>query len=237
MVFYFILFLSFFNANVFAESYYYKVYFGIIPVGIAKISVQSDHKNKVYVITSWAKTIGVVDLFYKVRDKFKSIVDGSFSSFLYYKAKIREGGYRRKDKIIYNPATEILIYYKNGKLKRKEKVKKPVYDLISAYFVFSRLMLSKGIKSWDTINVKVTTGKKEVIPIVRFLGKGKLKTRIGIKNALKFSLKVYAKGLLVARDPKKPVIVWFDADKGYLLKSVVPTRWGNIKIVVYKLDI
>ncbi len=220
-----------------AETFYYKVYFGLIPVGLAKVKIICDKKRDLCELKSYAKTTGFVDLFYSVRDKFRSLLPGDLKSFSLYEAKIKEGRYKRRDKIIYDRTRQILIYYKNSKLKRKAKVKGPVYDPLSAYYVFSTFVKKGNLKSLENFKCAVTTGKKEVIPKIIFLGHDKVKTGCGIKESLKFSLAVKAKGLLMARDEKKPVKIWLAQSDGYLVKALIPTKWGNIKIILFKLDI
>jgi len=188
-------------------------------------------------LKSYARTTGFVDLFYSVRDRFKSRLPSDLSSFSFYEAKIREGRYRRKDKIVYDANRHLLLYYRNSKLKRKAVVKGRVYDPLSAYYVFSVLVRKGNVKAVESFAYFVTTGKKEVIPEIAFLGQEEVKTGCGVRKALKFSLKVAAKGLLMARDAGKPVQIWLDKDEGYLVKALVPTRWGNIKIILSKLDI
>ena len=191
------------------ESTRYNVYFAFIKVGEAETKLYK-LKEGVYKATSKAYTTGIVDKIYTVRDYLESTFTNSH--FIKYKARIREGHYKRDDFITYDPKTGTITYVKNGKLKRKSRVEGPVFDMLSSYFTYR-----KHLKAEFT----VTSGKKEAKPKIKCLSK---------KKVYVCKLWVPVKGLLVSRNPKKPVTMYIDKKTRILLLSKIPTRWGTIRI-------
>ena len=191
------------------ESSRYNVYFAFIKVGEAETKLYKS-KNGTYRAISRAYTTGIIDKIYTVRDYLESTFTDSH--FIKYRARIREGHYRRDDLITYNPKTGTITYIKNGKLKRKGRVEGPVFDMLSSYFAYR-----KHLKAEFT----VTSGKKEAKPKIKCLSK---------KKVYVCKLWVPVKGLLVSRNPKKPVTMYIDKRTRILLLSKIPTRWGTIRI-------
>ena len=201
------------------EKHSYNVYFGILKVGYASTKLyQID--NCTYRAVAFARTPRLIDIFYKVRDRMESVF--TKDHFIKYKAKIREGGYKRNDLILYDEKQQLLTYIKNGKLKKKIKIPPPIFDVLSSYYAF-RLR-----KSYE---MKITSGKKVATPTIKSEGTVTLKIKGKKLKVLKLRLLVPVKGILLSRDPKKWTTLYLDPQDMHLIAALVPTKWGNIKII------
>ncbi len=211
------------------EKATYGIYFAFIRVGTAQTTLYHDPQNGTYRVVSTAKTIGIIDKIYRVRDKMESLF--TKECFLKYKARIREGHYHRDDLILYDPQSRTLTYFRNGKLKRKAHLPPPIFDMVSAYYAFR----SRYLKSTGALPFLVTSGKRDVRPRVVHRGRRTISVNGTKLTASRILLFVPVKGLLVSRNPKKPTVLFVEPSTGAVLKSVVPTRWGSIKVVLKKL--
>ncbi len=204
------------------ENNTYSVYFAFIKVGVARYSLYFDEENGTFRAVSTARTTGIVDKLYTVRDRMESVFTPA--GFLRFKAKIREGHYRRDDLIIHDPSTGLITYIKNGKLKRKVKIDGRLFDMVSAFFIYRMGNLCSA-------GFIVTSGKREATPHVECEGEKSMrfgKRRIKVKVV---KLYIPIKGLLVSRDSTKPVVMFIDRRRR-LMASKIPTRWGTIRMVI-----
>ena len=201
------------------EKHSYTVYFGILKVGYAYTKLyQID--NSTYNATAFARTPKLIDIFYKVRDRMESLF--TKDHLVKYKAKIREGGYKRDDLILYDEKQQLLTYIRNGKVKKKFQIPPPIFDMLSSYYAFR---LRRNYK------MKITSGKKVAVPTVKSEGMVTLKIRGKTVKALKLRLLASVKGILLSRNPKKWTTLYLDPQDMHLIAALVPTKWGNIKII------
>ena len=167
------------------EELKYKVRYGILTAGEASVRVEdSDLKfdnNAVFHLMGEGHTAGVFALFNKVRDRYDSYIDKNELTPYLYTENIREGGYRRNDKVrFYQDKKQIIT--NEGTLKCESQT----FDLVSAYFFARSLDLTK-IKEGDmfSMNYYLTNAISKVD--ITYVGKERIQTSLGYVNCLKFS--------------------------------------------------
>ncbi len=106
----------------------------VLRVGTGKITLKRTKDS--YLLEMSAKSARFFDLFFKVRDQFRSIVPLDFSSFKLYEKRIREGRYRRHDYVTYDPLHGVVTYRKNGDPMPDLSVSPPVFDPFSILFAY-----------------------------------------------------------------------------------------------------
>ena len=166
------------------EKLKYRIHYGFIDAGSATLEVKNEMKNiggrSCYHIIGTGETVGAFDWFFKVRDKYESIVDSqAIIPWLFFR-RVNEGGYTINQNVSFN-------HYTDSAKSEKKTIHIPEYtqDLISAFY-YSR--------TFDVTNVS----EGEVFPIpgylddytlpldVKFIGRDVIKTRIGSIRCLAF---------------------------------------------------
>ncbi len=78
------------------ESLEYKIHYGPIDAGKATLKVLKKEDN--YWFVAEGKSIGVFNIFFKVRDYYESIIDLNCLCPIYFNRDVREGNYKKKRK-------------------------------------------------------------------------------------------------------------------------------------------
>ena len=129
------------NAFGFGEKLEYDVQYGFIKAGEGTIQIMSKPLNikgrKAYDVRFSVKSVTSIDLFYKVRDTYRSALDVKGIFPWIFEQKIHEGGYRYYYKAFFDQLGHV-VYAK----KKKYTVPEYVNDVISAFYYVRTLNLS-----------------------------------------------------------------------------------------------
>lgn len=200
---------------------------GLLKVGEGTISLQ--HSAKSYVLEMTAKSIRAFDLFFKVRDYFKSVLPEDFSSFSIYEKKIREGHYKRHDLVFYSPQTGKVTYIKNSEAMPELHASPPVFDPFSILFAY-RFICDKYN---EACTLSATDGKHLDKVIIKTIKREKLKVPFGSFDSIKVQ-PVWERMHGVFRKKKGGhVYVWFDSRPPFIpLKMEAEIFIGKVVAVL-----
>lgn len=180
----------------------------ILRVGTGKITLKRN--NNSYLLEMTARSAKFFDLFFKVRDHFRSIVPLDFSSFRLFEKRIREGRYRRHDHITYDPEHGLVTYTKNGEPMPQLSIKPPVFDPFSILFAY-RFTCSKDANCTLT----ATDGKHVDEVRVKLIKREKIKVKAGTFSTIKVQ-PVWRRMQGVFRKKKGGhVYIWLEAHPPY----------------------
>ncbi|MBN2350839.1 MAG: DUF3108 domain-containing protein [Bacteroidales bacterium] len=202
-----------YNSYKAGEVLTYSMRYGPIHGGDAVLTLtQTVFKNKeVYHAKVLAKTVGITDKIFNVKDIYESVFDPV--SGLPYKSvrDIREGGYT-----YYN---EVYFYHSEKKVFSKKsgyfEVPEDILDMVSSLYYIRDLDFSK-IKKGDVIEV-VTFFGDEIFPFVlRFNGTETIKTSLGKFVCYRIDPVVETGRVFKSEDD---MTMWFTADE-----NLVPIR-------------
>ncbi len=128
------------------------------------------------------RTSGSFDIFYKVRNRYESVIDKeSFIPYFYYE-DINESDYHRNDKAKFYP-NEKKVVSKKGTFKSNAD---QIFDLVSAFYFTRNVDLSKlNIGQLITINYFLEDSISQ-LPI-QYISREKVKTTNGWLVCKKFS--------------------------------------------------
>lgn len=160
----------------------YNLHYGFISGGMAIITLKQealDNKD-VFHATVLAKTTGIVDKIFKVKDIYESYFD--LKTSLPYKAvrNVSEGNYKLREEVIYNRSDNTI----NSDRKGIVKVPQNCFDMISALFYLRRVNFS-NYKIGDM--VYIDTYFDGLFPLyVIYKGKETISTKMGEMRCLKF---------------------------------------------------
>ncbi len=221
------------------EELNYKVSFGFLTVGEAKISTNNDIANKrnrnCYHIDIEGKTLGAVAWFAKVNDRWGAYIDTSSLLPVYGYRNIRENSYKRDETTQFYQDKHQLRYqrhnFKNDKPDPPKylEARKEVLDLISAYQYLRRLDYNRIGKS-DTIKIYGFFEDEFYDFEVLYVGKERIKTELGKMTAYKLIPLMPDNKIF---DGENAISIWISADENripLLIKANMFVGSGIVEI-------
>lgn len=207
------------------EKLVYVAHMGWLNAGEATFTLYDSIYNnqKAYHAVAQAKTIGLADKIFKVRDVYESVF--SEGSSLPFKAirNINEGSYSYYNEVEYYHSENKVISQKSG----EHEVPENILDMVSAFYYFRESVI-KQVKNINDEVVIETYFSDEIFPLkMKFVGMDRIKTKMGKFNCLKFT-PVVEPGRIF--DSEDDVTIWISNDKNYIpLQIRIDLLVGSIK--------
>jgi hypothetical protein len=209
------------------ETITYKAYYSLasmyISGGEAVFSLRQEQWNEktVYHVVGTGKSFGLVDNFFKVRDKYETYIDtGTLKPYKFIR-DVDEGGYKTYENITFNRTANTAITAAGV-----FKVPLCVQDVLSSIFYARNIDFNK-YKPVDKIPFSMFLDNQVYDLYIRYLGKEVLKTRYGKFRTIKFK-PLLIKGTIFEGGEK--MTVWVGDDSNHL-----PLRVES-PIIIGKLD-
>lgn len=204
----------------------YKVSYGFINGGTALLSItEKKYQGKtVHYAKAYAKTTGLVDNLFKVRDIYESYMDPVNGLSMKSIRNVKEGGYTDYNEVIFDQKGNKVTTTKSG----VKKVPKSMRDIIAAFYYLRRVDFSK-MKNDQTILIN-TFFENDLYPMVlKYKGKENIKTKLGTIRCIKLVPIVITGG--VFDDAEKDLTIWISDDKNHIpVKIEVDFLVGSFKI-------
>lgn len=166
------------------ESLKYQMSYGFIDAGVATLELnETKYAGKsFYHARAIAKTSGVTDKLYNVRDVYETVFDAQTGLPIKSIRNVKEGNYKAYEEVIY--------YQRSGKavstIKGEVSIPNRIHDMVSSFY-FLRNNLFENIKVGDTIKMQTFFDNK-VYPLqIRYKGIETIKTKHGKISCLKFN--------------------------------------------------
>lgn len=206
----------------------YRVHYGLINAGIARLEILPDVKEfngrKVYHAVGTGRTTGMFDWFFKVRDRYESYIDTQALVPLQFIRRVNEGGYIINQDVTFD-------HRSNKATSQKATIDVPdnIQDLVSAYY-FARNLNFDTAKA-GTIYPLITYLDDEVINLnLKFIGKEKVSVTAGTFNCLKFRPVILQGRVFKEEDD---LTIWISDDKN----KVVVRAEAEILVGSVKMDL
>jgi len=210
--------------------YYDAPIIGKIYAGKAILEVDKSNEKlrdkSVYHAVGRGYTIGSMDFFYKVRDRFESWFDESDFRSYQFMRRTSEGGYVANDDVIFD--------YKKGiakSRKQEKKIGENVQDLVSSFY-FARTLDISNVPIGGNFPIDFYLDDSLYTSVIIYEGKEVIETRLGKFNTMKFKPMVVEGEVF---DHPYPMFLWVTDDKNripILIKSEV--IFGSVKGELYK---
>ena len=189
------------------ESLTYLLHWGPLEGGLANTMVRTTtYKGKeVYYGRVLAKTTGIADALFKVKDIYSSYFDRE--TLLPYKAirDIHEGSYTYYNEVDFFHGKKMVYSQKSG----EHEVPDGILDMVSTLY-YLRSMDFSGLRDGDVIKI-ITYFGDEIFPFdFRYRGRENIKTQLGKFRCYKFVPIVEPGRMFESEDD---MIVWITADK------------------------
>jgi hypothetical protein len=199
------------------EKTQYIIHYGLINGGIATLELRKDTFAGKELLHSvfLAKTTGIADAFFKVRDVYESYIDPETQLPLKSIRNIQEGRYRKFNVVLFDHQTRADSAILTSDLTGKHITKQGIHDILSCFYFFRKSIMSQDPK-WkkgDAITI-ITWFTDELYPIkLRYAGIDDVRTKVGRIKCYKFN-PVTETGRLFKDE--EGATFWFSADKNYL---------------------
>jgi len=212
------------------ENLTYLIHYGFINGGKVFLNFNNDSilDKRAYHVKIHAKTTGVADALYKVRDTYESYIDPSTDLPVKAIRNISEGKYKRYNEVLFDHesrADSSLVYSQTSGL---QVVPKNIHDILSGFFYMRKYYFTDQINNKDTIQIK-TYFTDELFPLfIRYKGTETIKTKLGKVECYRFDPVTEVGRLFKTEDDMS---VWFSKDKNFL-----PVRFrfdifvGSVKV-------
>ncbi|UCG52380.1 MAG: DUF3108 domain-containing protein [Candidatus Latescibacterota bacterium] len=160
------------------ERLVYAVQYGIVNAGEATLEVRNIaliEDTPCYNIVSNARTNDVFSVFYKVRDRFVSLMDTTELVSLRYEKHLREGRYKNDRHVVFDQK-EHKAYYEDKVIPIAPRTQ----DVLSAMYYVRTLPLEVG----QSIAVANHTDGKNYPLLIKVLGEERVKVEAGTFDCL-----------------------------------------------------
>ncbi len=166
------------------EKLHFRIHYGFIDAGTAIMEIKPEMQNvggrPCYDIVGTGETVGAFDWFFKVRDRYESIVDSqAIIPWLFFR-RVNEGGYTINQNVSFNHYTD------SAKSEKKTiSIAENTQDLISAFF-YSRTFDVKNSKVGDIFPIPGYLDDNTLPLNVKFISRGVIKTKAGTIRCMAF---------------------------------------------------
>lgn len=208
------------------EELSYRLKYGILSAAEGVLKVEKSNLQfegkPTYHLVAFGKTAGAFNVFYTVNNRYDSYIDKKTFLPYYYTENIREGKYRRSDKINFNQKARTITGNK-GNFKGAEQT----FDLLSAYY-FARNLDLTSVKVGDTFKLNYFLSDEVTSLGITYVGRERIKTPMGTFDCLKFNPEI-APGRIFKKDSK--LYLWVTDDGNRIpVKAKVEILVGSVTL-------
>lgn len=215
------------------EKLEYKLHYGLVNAGIAKLEVKPELKSAngreiIHVVGDGYST-GTFDWFFKVRDRYETYMDKDALVPWLFVRRVREGGYKMDQNYKFNWFTKKVD---NGEGKQFE-ISDNTHDMISAFYAARNLDFSSA-KENDIFSVNSFVDNENFTVKIRYVGKETITTDLGKFKCIKFRPLVQ-RGRVFKHE--EDLNVWITDDKNHIpLRAQAKILVGSIKMDLIKYE-
>jgi hypothetical protein len=196
------------------ESLTYTIRYGPIHGGEAtvKLRLVRYEGNIVYNSKVLARTVGLADKLFKVREHYESFFDPKSIKPVKAIRNVREGNYRRYNEVYFNLEDSSLYSLLSDSVF---KVPPQILDMVTALY-FVRSLDYDNLNTGDSLKI-ITFFDNEIFPFpLRYKGKEILKTKLGNFQCMRFDPVVGTGRIFESEDD---MTIWISDDK-----NLIPLR-------------
>lgn len=195
------------------EDLKFKIKYGWFKASEATLKVKKAEINnkEVLYVDGFGKSTGLLDIFFKVRDEYKSYIDPETGLPQMFVRKINEGGHIKDKKLVFNHnSNSVKVYDRKHNTSNRFSFKEGSQDMISVLYYLRNTVDRRSIKVGDVIEVNLFFDEENFPFQVKFLGREKISTDFGKVPTLKFRPYVMAGRVF---EEKESLTMWITDDK------------------------
>lgn len=204
----------------------YRVHYGFIDAGIARLEVLNDEKviggRPCYHVVGTGKSVGAFDWFFKVRDRYETMIDKSAIRPWLFIRRVDEGGYKINQNVTFNHQKKVVVSEKST-LTMPDNLQ----DLVSAFYYARTLDLSNK-KTGEVVEIYAWLDD-EIVPLhTKIVGREKIKTKFGTINCI--VMRPLLQQGRVFKD-NEDMTMWISDDKNHIpVRAEAKIAVGSVKM-------
>jgi len=214
------------------EKLKFRIHYGFLDAGEATLEIMPDIQKfgprECYHMVGTGSTVGAFDWFFKVRDRYESVIDRQAIVPWLFIRRVSEGSYTKNQNVSFN-------HYEDSAKSEKATISIPEYtqDLISSFY-YARTIDFSHAKEGDVFPINGYLDD-EILPLnIKYLGKEKIKSKIGWINCIKFR-PMLAEGRVFKE--QEDMTVWVSDDKNRIpVRVQADVLVGSIKMDLVKYE-
>jgi len=218
------------------ENFTYLIHYGFINGGKAFININNDLilDKRAYHVKIQAKTTGIADALYKVRDTYESYIDPLTDLPVKAIRNISEGRYKRYNEVLFDHESRTdssLVYSQTSGL---QVVPKNIHDILSGFYYMRKYYITDGISIGDIIHIK-TYFTDELFPLsICYKGTETIRTKLGKVECYRFD-PVTEVGRLFKTE--NDMSIWFSKDKNFIpVRIRFDIYVGSVKVDLIEFE-
>jgi hypothetical protein len=199
------------------EKLEYLIHYGLINGGLARLELTKDTLDGKVVFHSYfiAKTTGIADALFKVRDIYESFINPNTQLPVKSIRNVTEGRYHRYNVVLFDHKSRRDSAVLTSDLTGKHVTEQNIHDILSCFYFFRKSIMSKNpvLKKGQMITI-MTWFTDELYPIrLRFIEMDEVRTKVGKIKCYKFN-PVTESGRLFKDE--NGATFWFSEDQNFL---------------------
>jgi len=204
----------------------FRIHYGILDAGEATLEVQPEIQKfggrDCYHVIGSGNSVGAFNWFFKVKDRYESIVDKQAIIPWYFIRRVNEGGYKINQNVSFN-------HYSDSASSEKKTIAIPdnTQDLISAFY-YARTIDFENAKPGDIFPINGYIDD-EVYPMnLKYIGKEEIKSKKGTFKCIK--LRPMLQEGRVFKE-QEDMTIWVSDDKNHIpVRVQTDVLVGSIKM-------
>jgi hypothetical protein len=217
-----------------AEHFLYAASYGLAQVGELRLDCSGEtfplNNNACYKVMAHGQLTGLAGGLSSLDDTWESLIDTSTLLPCKFSRDLKENKYRKKEYTLFHRMAGIAEVHDTTDMQEKLKelpITPQIQDMLSVYFLFRNIPFYQ-LKTGDTVVMDVFLEESSYNIKVKLLGREKIKTKFGKKNAIIIAPLIPDTKILSGEYPVK---AWISDDA---LK--IPLR-VQVKIILGSVDI
>ncbi|NEV94479.1 DUF3108 domain-containing protein [Psychroflexus sp. YR1-1] len=214
-LFFFIWTLTGFSQSAYEEGEWlsFKIKYGWFNTSTASLEIDKVNLDgeDVYHIVGIGKSVGLLDLFFKVRDRYETYITEDKGLPLKFIRDINEGGYEKNKELFFNhAANEVVVVDLKHDTTETFDLKNNTQDMLSAFYKLRNTIDLSTLKVGQEFYLNMFFDNENYDFKTKFLGFETIETKFGKVPALKFRPYVKAERVF---EESESLTFWVSADK------------------------
>ena len=199
------------------EKITYRVYYdaivtGKVTAGEAELEITDENqkvanRNTMHIVAK-GNSKGAFNYFFKVVDRYETIIDENAVIPWVFVRRVSEGNYKKNQDVMFNQISKTVSTNKS----KPKNIVANAQDIISALY-YARTFNCDNLKKGDSFPISFFLDDSLYSTKIIFQGKESIKTSLGTFNCLKFKPMVLSGK--VFKDPY-PMTLWISDDKNHV---------------------
>ncbi|MDN6280062.1 MAG: DUF3108 domain-containing protein [Psychroflexus sp.] len=194
------------------ESLKFKIKYGWFKASEATLDVKKAKvgQKDVLFVDGFGKSTGLLDVFFKVRDQYKTYIDPKTDLPQRFRREINEGGHIKNKELVFDhQRNAVKVIDRKHKTTTHHSFKAGSQDMLSVLYFLRNKVDRKTIQTGESFEINLFFDEDNFPLKVKFLGREVIQTEFGNVPTLKFRPYVMAGRVF---EEKESLTIWITDD-------------------------